>query len=254
VHGTLRRQCYWPIEPSVWSFCPHRPQGNHAARGVAGADDDKAWDVNLRDFLDTRRPVFAVAPGRVVSYGGTIQPGDGRSAGVLIEHRTPAGERWWSGYLHMRRDSIAVREGDFVEPDTFLGRIGRSGTEDNHLHFVVYDGVNQWGGLRSLDAELHPRGALRPLQRQQIARGATRSVAAANPEHAQDLENHRGSLDRARRPSLVERNGAVYRADARPSASIRFAVPLGDRDASSFLQIPRSLPLTRRMPVARLRF
>lgn len=183
VHGALRRQCYWPLEASVWSFCQHRPQGNHAASGVAGADDDNAWDVNLRDFLDTRRPVFPVAPGRVVRYGGSEQPGDGRSAGVLIEHHTADGQRWWSGYLHMRRDSIALREGEYVDTDTMLGRIGRSGTRDNHLHFVVYDGVNEWGGLRSIDAELHPREIPGPLRRARIARRLARP-AGADPMHA----------------------------------------------------------------------
>lgn len=156
VKGDIEERCSWPANPEVWAFCKHRRK---RSRGLAHADDTRAWDVNLPQHADEGKPVYPVAPGRVVRYGGEVAPGTGPMAGVLIEHKTPGGERWWSGYLHMRRDSIRVKEGQWVDAGTVIGRIGRTGTSNNHLHVAVYTGKNTPGGLRSIDVAFHPRDA-----------------------------------------------------------------------------------------------
>lgn len=156
VHGLLEQQCYWPSDPDVWAFCKHR---RNRSLGLARADDTRAWDVNLPRYADAGKPVYPVGPGRVVRYGGDVAPGSGKMAGVLIEHKTAGGERWWSGYLHMQRDSIKVKVGQFVDVDTQIGRIGRTGASNSHLHVAVYTGKNVTGGLRSMEVAFRPREA-----------------------------------------------------------------------------------------------
>lgn len=156
VQGPLERKCYWPSDPDVWAFCKHR---RRHSRGVAASDDTRAYDVNLPQYADAGKPIYPVAPGRIVDYGGKIAPGTGRMASVLIEHKTPGGARWWSGYLHMRRDSIKVKVGQWVDTHTPLGVIGKTGASNNHLHFAVYGGKNVAGGLKSLDVAFRARDA-----------------------------------------------------------------------------------------------
>lgn len=157
VEGPVRAQCHWPDEHGVWAFCKHGPGGPHAPHGVALSDDSQAWDANLRDYADSGEWVYPVAPGRVVRYGGADAGPYNGAAGILVQHETRHGEVWWSGYLHMRRDSITVREGDLVDVYTPLGRIGRTGTTNSHLHVVAYRGDNDKRGLRSFDAEIRGR-------------------------------------------------------------------------------------------------
>lgn len=157
VDGPVRLQCDWPEEEYAWAFCQHRGKRRHASSGVAEADDGRAWDINLRNYADRGRPVFPVAPGRVVKYGDAYLPGTGKSGGVLIEHQTPSGVRWWSGYLHLKRGSVTVQEGQEVNPDTELGRIGSTGADNSHLHLAVYEGENSTGGLRSITTRFRPR-------------------------------------------------------------------------------------------------
>ncbi len=154
VDGPLTAKCAWPADPQVWAFCKHR---RRHSRGVAAADDTRAWDLNLARYADAGKPVYPVAPGRVVRYGGDVAPGAGSMAGVLVEHTTAGGERWWSGYLHMRRDSIKVRLGQVVDVNTPLGVIGKTGASNNHLHVAVYDGANSLGGLKSVDVAFRSR-------------------------------------------------------------------------------------------------
>lgn len=157
VKGDLEPRCSWSPDPEVWGFCKHR---RRYSSGLARADDTRAWDVNLPRHADGGEPVYPVAPGRVVRYGSDIAPGAGPMAGVLIEHKTPGGERWWSGYLHMRRDSIKVKEGQWIDANTEIGKIGRTGASNNHLHIAVYTGKNTTGGLRSMDVAFQPRDAV----------------------------------------------------------------------------------------------
>lgn len=157
VEGTISMVCDWPEGDDNWAFCKHGRRGHPMRNGVALADDRSAWDANLPNFRDSGKHVFPVAPGRVVKYGGEHRPGGDETAGVLIEHTTPGGEKWWSGYLHMRRDSIRLREGQLVDIDTPLGQVGRTGANNAHLHVVVYRGKNALGGLKSFEVAFRSR-------------------------------------------------------------------------------------------------
>ena len=54
--------------------------------------------------------------------------------GVVIEHQNA----WSTQYCHLKRGSLAVREGDTVEAGTVLGQVGISGnTQFPHLHSSV---------------------------------------------------------------------------------------------------------------------
>lgn len=68
--------------------------------------------------------VTASAPG-VVSL---IKPSEGV---VRVEH----GGGWSTGYAHM--SNIAVTLGQTVGPSTVLGRVGKTGTDEVHLHFDI---------------------------------------------------------------------------------------------------------------------
>jgi len=176
VTGPVRDQCHWPEERGVWAFCKHRPGRPHAPHGVALSNDNEAWDANLRNYEDTGEWVYPVAPGRIVRYGGPNAARYNGAAGILVQHETRHGEVWWSGYLHMRRDSITVNEGDLVDVNTPIGRIGRTGTTNSHLHFVAYRGENRKQGLRSFNAGVRGRDdatfarqtGIRPAPRTQI--------------------------------------------------------------------------------------
>ena len=167
VEGPLRKVCSWPSDPEVWAFCKHH---RRHSRGLASADDTRAWDVNLARFADAGKPVYPVAPGRVVRYGGDVQPGGGPMAGVLIEHKTAGGELWWSGYLHMQRNSVTLKVGQKVDVDTPIGSIGKTGTSNSHLHVVVYDGENAINGLKSVDVVFRERDATNVVAKQSAFR------------------------------------------------------------------------------------
>ena len=140
----------------LWTFCQHKTGFHKPGGGVGGADDSYAWDVNLAGDADNGRRVFAVANGKVVKYAGASAPW-GSSGSVLIEHSGPEGT-WWSGYLHM--SNVQVQEGQTVSAVTWLGDIGNvsnAGPVPNHLHFVVYQGVNQQSSLTSRDVSFVPR-------------------------------------------------------------------------------------------------
>jgi subtilase family serine protease len=151
-------QCYNSTIPEEWTFCQHQTDLHQPGRGLAGADETLAWDMNLLGDADAGRPVYAVAMGTVVMYGGTYGAGE-RSGSVLIEHSS-GGRTWWTGYLHM--NNIRVEVGQAVSPTTELGSI--SNVSDGravptHLHFVVYEGSNEPGGLRSRDVQFIQRSA-----------------------------------------------------------------------------------------------
>ena len=143
----------------VWTYCQHQTNPHGPAGGISGSDDTYAWDVNLWLGADTNADkgtsVLSVSAGKVVKYAGVVSPG-ASSGAVLIEHSptgascdvTPA-DCWWSGYLHM--DGIGVTEGQLVNGSTVLGRIGSVSAVAEHLHFVVYEGQNLPGLLRSID-------------------------------------------------------------------------------------------------------
>ena len=138
-------------QSGLWTYCQHQTGFHRAGGGIGGSDDTLAWDMNLLNDGDNKKPVYAVAPGTVIKYVGAHDPGV-RSGAVLIRHITN-GVTCWSGYLHMT--DVRVKTNQMVTPATILGRIsnvcdGCGGDSiPNHLHFVVYEGVNTPGGLVS---------------------------------------------------------------------------------------------------------
>jgi hypothetical protein len=143
--------CAW--HPTKWTACQHEGPTHGPGTGDGEADDTYAHDFNLANHADYQTPVYAIAPGRVVKYGGEhgLLPDGGKNGSVLVEH-TARSTVWYSGYLHMR--NIGVGLGDMVTTETQLGTIGAKGLEDYedcigkpehecaHLHFVAYLGEN----------------------------------------------------------------------------------------------------------------
>ena len=160
--GQENPEC-WNV-PDLWTFCQHRTDLHREGGGIWGSDDTFAWDVNLLGNAERGRPVFAVAPGKIVKYAGIVPPDDNDSGAVLVEHSLDEfacdsirGNCWWSGYLHM--EDIQVREGQEVGPGTVLGFISDVSPFPIliHLHLVFYEGENLPGKLRSVDVSFLAR-------------------------------------------------------------------------------------------------
>jgi hypothetical protein len=124
-----------------WEFNQHKGSLHRPGGGISGSDDTYAWDVNLytptNANADAGQEVRAVADGEVVDYAG-VAPGQSAGA-VLIAHPSSQNPVWWSGYLHMQ--SLSISSGQRVTHDSIIGRIGRAGIDNDHLHFVVYTGI-----------------------------------------------------------------------------------------------------------------
>ena len=147
----------------AWLLCQHKAPPAHAPD--IDADDTFAWDANLTANADAGEPVYAVAPGKVVSQYGETAPGGGDFNAVLVEHcltgacdcQAMPSECWWSRYLRM--DSVQVVENQQVDTATILGFVSNMGPgegAEEHLHFAFYEGENRrqagQGLLTSIDA------------------------------------------------------------------------------------------------------
>jgi len=144
-----------------WCFNQHKECdsngiGHCPGGGINGTDDTNAWDLNLYNDLDNGKPVYATAPGVVAdTFAGVENPSDSYGR-VLIEHDY-YGNKWWSGYLHMK--DINVINGQHVDSGTIIGYISHVSPKSipNHLHFAVYRGSNTTGGLISFDVPIVAR-------------------------------------------------------------------------------------------------
>lgn len=122
--------------------------GKRAYDGHNGIDYTLAGNQTNARFIgmDVGVPLLAAADGVVTSIkdgffdrnDSSNKPYDlsGGNGGnfVKISH----GNGWETIYYHMRKNSVAVSVGDFVQADTLLGLTGSSGnSSDPHLHFEV---------------------------------------------------------------------------------------------------------------------
>ncbi|MGR3177165.1 MAG: peptidoglycan DD-metalloendopeptidase family protein, partial [Candidatus Anammoxibacter sp.] len=123
------------LPPDDWSFWQNKT-GSSTAGGVIGnANDASAWNINLENDADAGKIVCSVAVGIVAETYAGCENGGGELGQVLIDH-----DGWWSGYIHL--GDISVKPGDSVDEKTQLGVISNTGTETNHLVFMVYAGNN----------------------------------------------------------------------------------------------------------------
>jgi hypothetical protein len=118
------------------------------ACGAKTYDGHKGTDIAVRDMKAVAKGVEVVAAAAGVVKGVRDGMADvdvaraGRDSvkgrecgnGVVVDH----GGGWETQYCHMRRGSIAVKQGDNVEAGARLGQVGHSGdAEFPHLHLSV---------------------------------------------------------------------------------------------------------------------
>ena len=115
--------------------------GSAAAGEVTGNDSFRGYD----------EPVYAVAPGRVVSTLNTVPENTplNEPPGNQFTHRTILGnsvvlelaDGTYAAYGHLKPGSVRVRSGQYVRRGQPLARVGNSGQSGApHLHFQLSDG------------------------------------------------------------------------------------------------------------------
>lgn len=113
--------------------------------GLKSRDDHRGTDFMLLSFaaMEAGVGVLAAAPGVVAATRDGMEDSPvtpesrasikGRECGNAV--RVDHAEGWQTLYCHMKRGSIAVRQGDRVEAGDRLGEVGLSGlTNAPHLH------------------------------------------------------------------------------------------------------------------------
>jgi Peptidase family M23 len=117
--------------------------------GAETYDGHDGTDIRLRSTEDVKKgvAVLAAAPGKVIGLRDgepdrLIRSEEDRAKvadrecgnGVRIDH----GDGWVTQYCHLRRGSVAVKQGDTVEAGAKLGEIGYSGEAAfPHVHLAV---------------------------------------------------------------------------------------------------------------------
>jgi len=138
-----------PLDGIYWKHAPgsgspnYDPSygGHHPGGGYGRADDTYALDLNwgLQSNSDLGKKVYAIEQ-------GTIKQIDRAWGWVLIEHTTPLFWRgqtyntWYSGYLHMQKIPVNLKEDDSVAKSTQIGEVGITKADSPHLHFAIYVG------------------------------------------------------------------------------------------------------------------
>lgn len=105
------------------------------ANGTGGTNDYYALDFNLA----LNEAVYPIAPG-TVTFAGTATQGWARYGNIVFVNHVVAGVNYQSLYTHL--SSLSVTTGATVSTETLLGRAGNTGTQDVHLHFVIYRGAH----------------------------------------------------------------------------------------------------------------
>jgi hypothetical protein len=156
VNGVLQLGEIAPL--GIWRFYQHQTGGHQVARGIGGANDTYAWDVNLpiltNSNADAGQAVYPVANGVIVTnMSGWNTTAYGQ---LLIEHTNPNGTKWYSGYLHM--NAVLREAGRAVTTNDQIGTIGKVSPAviTDHLHFAIYNKTAS-GVLTSVNVAFNPR-------------------------------------------------------------------------------------------------
>ncbi len=126
---------------SLLSDTPHYGYGSIYTGGPYRGDPHPGVDTEAH--LDD--PVRPIGPGKIVKIK-TDSEGYGRY--MVVEHELADGRKVYSLYGHMTDDSPRdLKEGDKVDYDTILGKVGMTGSTDHpHTHVEVRteEGYTNW--------------------------------------------------------------------------------------------------------------
>jgi murein DD-endopeptidase MepM/ murein hydrolase activator NlpD len=116
-------------------------QGNDGTFSHTGLNR-YAYDFGMPENM----PVAAAAQGRIVrikqdsDIGGTSPDHYGYANSVIIDH----GDGVFTQYLHLKKNSVKVMEGDVVQGGHVIALSGNTGYSSTpHLHFQVQDATGQ---------------------------------------------------------------------------------------------------------------
>lgn len=90
---------------------------------------DYGW-VSIPRTIEASLEVRAAAPGIVVAVNSSDTDNNGWGLQVIIKHTSEA----WTTYNHFRPGGIAVRVGQVVSRNQYLGRMGNTGRTYGTTH------------------------------------------------------------------------------------------------------------------------